>query len=218
MDDLTKQYGGLLQESLGAVSQAAKDSGHNPNELKTMLVQATAGKAKCVKKMMPCQEYFKANGSKTVSDTCCEPLRLLVTDEMACLCGVFKNEGFLKSVNITLDNVVKVAKSCDADFDLSECDDISPSPAPAMSDGLTEPTTEGPSVEGPTSESPSVESPSDVSPTLESPPLDIPSIEESSPAPAPAKAANGSGGVRMYNLEKSSLIVLVFTIVFLAFF
>ncbi|XP_065848663.1 non-specific lipid transfer protein GPI-anchored 3-like [Euphorbia lathyris] len=208
VDALTQQYGGLISQSLGAVTDAAKKSGDGGSGgLQNLIQTAASGKAKCVKQLLPCQQYFKSSKTNTdVPESCCEPLKAVVEDDIDCLCGVVKSAELLKTINVTLDDAFNVAKTCGSDPDISVCDDNSPSPAPGPAmelDPLTEPKSTGPALDSPALESPALASP----------------VTANSPAPSAATtAADESGGLRMYSMEKSNIIVFVLTFMLIAFF
>ncbi|KAL7114587.1 hypothetical protein ACP275_04G129900 [Erythranthe tilingii] len=81
--------------------------------------QVAAGSLDCVQKLMPCQPYLK--GSSPPPPGCCLPLRDIIAKDSKCLCAVFTNSALLKSLNITQNDGLNLAKSCGANADTSLC-------------------------------------------------------------------------------------------------
>lgn len=72
----------------------------------------------CVQKLLPCEPYLH---SSSPPPTCCLPLKEMVVNETQCLCGVITNPEILKSLNVTKDDAITLAKNCGANPDLSLC-------------------------------------------------------------------------------------------------
>ncbi|XP_030521525.2 non-specific lipid transfer protein GPI-anchored 9-like [Rhodamnia argentea] len=86
----------------------------------------------CMQKLIPCQAYL--TGSSAPPDSCCGPLKELVTGESQCLCQVFNNPDALTSLGITQAGALALAKTCGADADISVCNKgaaTSPTSSPA---------------------------------------------------------------------------------------
>jgi hypothetical protein len=73
----------------------------------------------CLQKLLPCQAYLKA--PSTPPSACCLPLKEMVSDDPKCLCDVFDNPDLLKSLNVTKDDAMKLAKACAVNADVSVC-------------------------------------------------------------------------------------------------
>ncbi|XP_030460090.2 non-specific lipid transfer protein GPI-anchored 9-like [Syzygium oleosum] len=73
----------------------------------------------CMQKLIPCQAYLK--GLSAPPDSCCGPLKELVTGDSQCLCQVFNKPDTLKSLGITQAGALALAKTCGADVDVSVC-------------------------------------------------------------------------------------------------
>ncbi|XP_011084068.1 lipid transfer-like protein VAS [Sesamum indicum] len=73
----------------------------------------------CIQKLMPCQAFLK--GSSSPATSCCVPLKEIMADDGQCLCAVFEDETILKSLNVTQDDFLGLAKSCGANADTSIC-------------------------------------------------------------------------------------------------
>ncbi|KAI8013898.1 Uncharacterized protein LOK49_LG05G01989 [Camellia lanceoleosa] len=85
----------------------------------------------CIQKLLPCQPYLQKPLSPP--DTCCEPLKEMISGDSACLCGIFDNADLLKKFNITQDVALKLPKACGANADVSVCktESSAPSVSPA---------------------------------------------------------------------------------------
>lgn len=64
----------------------------------------------CIQELLPCQPYLLAPLNPPA--TCCMPLRDIITDEKECICKVFKNPEIMKSLNVTLEQALKLPKAC----------------------------------------------------------------------------------------------------------
>ncbi|XP_059455717.1 non-specific lipid transfer protein GPI-anchored 9-like [Corylus avellana] len=73
----------------------------------------------CLQKLLPCQAYLKPPSSPPTA--CCLPLKEMVSDDPKCLCDVFDNPDILKSLNVTKDDAMKLAKACAVNADISVC-------------------------------------------------------------------------------------------------
>ncbi|KAF5734037.1 protein YLS3 [Tripterygium wilfordii] len=73
----------------------------------------------CIKKLMPCEPYL--GKPTTPPASCCVPMKEMVKDEKQCLCDVFNNAAFLKSLNITQEIALQLPKACGAPVDISVC-------------------------------------------------------------------------------------------------
>lgn len=75
----------------------------------------------CMETLIPCQSALQASSSPPPS-TCCTPLKKMVeTSDKKCVCGIFGNVPFLKTINVTQEEALKVPKNCGAEVDLSAC-------------------------------------------------------------------------------------------------
>ncbi|KAM7471072.1 hypothetical protein LguiA_009255 [Lonicera macranthoides] len=86
----------------------------------------------CIQKLLPCQPYLLAPTNPPA--TCCLPLREIITNEKECICSVFKNPEIMKSLNVTLEQALKLPKACainNADASLCNNNATAPTGSPA---------------------------------------------------------------------------------------
>ncbi|ONK71641.1 uncharacterized protein A4U43_C04F10820 [Asparagus officinalis] len=95
-----------------------------------LLVSGSAQKIpECVTKLVPCAAYLN---STQPPESCCKPLKDELTNDLPCLCSIFKDEKFLKSFNIDLNSVLQLPKNCGVlSFSINSSCSISPAGAPA---------------------------------------------------------------------------------------
>ncbi|OWM82983.1 lipid transfer-like protein VAS [Punica granatum] len=72
----------------------------------------------CLQKLLPCKNYVK---SPSPPSSCCDPLKSMISTDTQCLCKVFNDPESLKSLSITQDDALGLAKSCGANPDVSVC-------------------------------------------------------------------------------------------------
>ncbi|OVA09354.1 Bifunctional inhibitor/plant lipid transfer protein/seed storage helical domain [Macleaya cordata] len=77
------------------------------------------GGMECAQKLLPCQAYLKPPSSPP--DTCCVPLKQMITDDVKCLCGIFNNQDLLKTFHVTQEEALKLLGECGAKADISQC-------------------------------------------------------------------------------------------------
>lgn len=75
----------------------------------------------CIQKLMPCQAYLKRSTSPAPTPACCVPLKDMAATDAHCLCAVFNNQAILKSLNVTQEDALSLAKTCGANADISVC-------------------------------------------------------------------------------------------------
>jgi hypothetical protein len=71
-----------------------------------------ANSTQCLLKLFPCQAYLKPPSTPLL--VCCVPLKEMVSDDPKCLYNMFNNPDLLKSLNVTKDDVMKLANACNA--------------------------------------------------------------------------------------------------------
>lgn len=72
----------------------------------------------CLQKLLPCKDYLK---SPSPPSSCCDPLKGIISTDTQCLCKVFNDPESLKSLGITQDDALGLAKTCGANPDVSAC-------------------------------------------------------------------------------------------------
>ena len=73
----------------------------------------------CIHKLLLCEAYLKGPVSPPAG--CCVPLREMGNNDVPCLCDVFNNQPFLKTLNITQAEALNLAQTCGANTDTSLC-------------------------------------------------------------------------------------------------
>nr|GMD37425.1 protein YLS3-like isoform X2 [Ipomoea batatas] len=110
-------------------------------------VGGNGGPMACMGKLGPCEKFLSEPSSEP-SPECCTPMKEVVTKEKVCLCTLFKNAELLKSVNMTQDNALGIAKKCGADADPSICKDVAIPPSANLAAQSQSSTTNTPSGSG----------------------------------------------------------------------
>ncbi|KAM7525621.1 hypothetical protein LguiA_015523 [Lonicera macranthoides] len=86
--------------------------------------QATAS---CAQNLVPCAPYL--NSTARPPNTCCDPLRETVKNDLVCLCNLYQTPGFLESLGVNLTQALGLSSNCGIPGDLSACR-ASSAPAP----------------------------------------------------------------------------------------
>ncbi|XP_010934068.1 non-specific lipid transfer protein GPI-anchored 7 [Elaeis guineensis] len=73
----------------------------------------------CAANLSQCAQYI--NNSTKPSESCCEPLRDAVKNQLACLCALYKDSNILKFLNITVDKALQLSSRCGVNSTLSAC-------------------------------------------------------------------------------------------------
>ncbi|KAL2463003.1 AAI domain-containing protein [Forsythia ovata] len=76
---------------------------------------------RCVQKLLPCQPYLKSSSSPPPPASCCAPLKDIIADDKKCLCAVFNNPAIMKTLNVTQDDALNLARTCGSKADASIC-------------------------------------------------------------------------------------------------
>ncbi|KAK9668269.1 hypothetical protein RND81_13G046400 [Saponaria officinalis] len=92
----------------------------------------------CAAQLTGCISYL--NATTTPPESCCGPLKDAVTNQKACLCGLYDNPALMKGINITqalnLPVICKIhSDSSPADF----CKGVTPSKSPSSSNSTSTP-------------------------------------------------------------------------------
>ncbi|WOG88433.1 hypothetical protein DCAR_0207668 [Daucus carota subsp. sativus] len=83
----------------------------------------------CVTNLVGCVDYL--NTTTTPPATCCVPLKEAITDQLPCLCNVYNDPAFLKSLGINVTQAIELPARCGIAFSISECSG-SPAPSPFL--------------------------------------------------------------------------------------
>ncbi|XP_047946092.1 non-specific lipid transfer protein GPI-anchored 3-like [Salvia hispanica] len=81
----------------------------------------------CIHKLLLCEAYLKGPVSPPAG--CCVPLREMGNNDVPCLCDVFNNQPFLKTLNITQAEALNLAQTCGANTDTSLCSQEAAAPS-----------------------------------------------------------------------------------------
>lgn len=85
----------------------------------------------CMEKILPCQPYLTP-GPVPPPANCCTPIKELITNDTKCICDTFNNPLVRGSLNVSIEDVMKLPKACNETFDLGVCNktgnSIPPSP------------------------------------------------------------------------------------------
>ncbi|KAK2979686.1 hypothetical protein RJ640_027266 [Escallonia rubra] len=76
----------------------------------------------CASKLVPCANYMNSTNPPS---SCCDPLREAVTNELPCLCNLYKS-GFLESLGINVTQALNLSATCKIPGDLSACTATAP--------------------------------------------------------------------------------------------
>ncbi|KAK8323719.1 hypothetical protein V6Z11_A12G255600 [Gossypium hirsutum] len=94
------------------------------------MTTVTDGQATCAQKLVPCPPYLN-NSTAKPQNSCCNPIREVVANELPCLCNLYKDPTLLTSFNVTVAEALRISRECGITTDLSACSVTSPSSAPA---------------------------------------------------------------------------------------
>ncbi|PPR83785.1 hypothetical protein GOBAR_AA36927 [Gossypium barbadense] len=96
------------------------------------MTTVTDGQATCAQKLVPCPPYLN-NSTAKPQNSCCNPIREVVANELPCLCNLYKDPTLLTSFNVTVAEALRISRECGITTDLSACSATvtSPSSAPA---------------------------------------------------------------------------------------
>ncbi|XP_021901939.1 lipid transfer-like protein VAS isoform X2 [Carica papaya] len=95
---------------------------------------AEAQTATCASKLVPCADFL--NSTTKPPDTCCDPLKEAVANDLVCLCNLFNDPSFFSTFNVTVDEALRLAKNCGVTSDLSSCNAPSQTPSSVSPPGL----------------------------------------------------------------------------------
>ncbi|XP_058085853.1 non-specific lipid transfer protein GPI-anchored 9 isoform X4 [Magnolia sinica] len=72
----------------------------------------------CAAKLLPCVQYLN---STTPSETCCSSIRDAIQNDLECLCNLFNNPDFFKSLNINITQALQLPQHCGITADAKLC-------------------------------------------------------------------------------------------------
>ena len=83
------------------------------------------GSFTCMEKLMPCKPYL-VPGPNPPPANCCTPLTDLLVNDTKCICDTFNNDLVRGSLNVSMEDIMKLPKACNQTFDLAVCNSTSP--------------------------------------------------------------------------------------------
>ncbi|WOG96475.1 hypothetical protein DCAR_0415810 [Daucus carota subsp. sativus] len=91
----------------------------------------------CMEKLLPCQPFL-VPGPAPPPANCCIPLKQLITNDTKCICDTFNNPLVRGSLNVSMDDIMKLPKACNETFDIAVCN--ATGPAASVEDAKTQST------------------------------------------------------------------------------
>ncbi|XP_071698125.1 non-specific lipid transfer protein GPI-anchored 7-like [Rutidosis leptorrhynchoides] len=73
----------------------------------------------CASKLIPCAEYL--NATTKPPNSCCDPIKEAVANDLQCLCNLYQNPSFLSGLGINVDQALRLPRLCDISSDVSAC-------------------------------------------------------------------------------------------------
>lgn len=74
----------------------------------------------CMEKILPCQPYLTP-GPVPPPANCCIPIKELIANDTKCICDTFNNPLVRGSLNVSIDDIMKLPKACNETFDIGVC-------------------------------------------------------------------------------------------------
>ncbi|KQK17238.1 lipid transfer-like protein VAS [Brachypodium distachyon] len=90
----------------------------------------TAGTPACASKLVACGPYMNGTDAEKPPDTCCDPLKEAVKNELPCLCALYAMPEIFKAFNIKLSDALRLSKRCGVSDTTSSCPSTSPTRSP----------------------------------------------------------------------------------------
>ncbi|KAK4280678.1 hypothetical protein QN277_012269 [Acacia crassicarpa] len=75
----------------------------------------------CMQKLIPCKSFFNISVTEQPPESCCSPLKEMVSDDFECLCRFYKDPQILKSLNVSRHDALHLPKACHIRLRLSKC-------------------------------------------------------------------------------------------------
>jgi hypothetical protein len=79
----------------------------------------------CAAKLSSCAAYLNTTG--TPPDTCCDPIKEAVKNELKCLCGLYSSPEIFKAFNINVTQALGLSKRCGLSDTTEACKSNCPS-------------------------------------------------------------------------------------------
>merc|ERR1719499_980621 len=74
-----------------------------------------------MQKLIPCKSYLNVSATEQPPESCCSPLKEMVSDDFECLCRFYKDPQILQSLNVTRHDALQLPKACHVRLRLSKC-------------------------------------------------------------------------------------------------
>ncbi|KAJ6801602.1 lipid transfer-like protein VAS isoform X1 [Iris pallida] len=82
----------------------------------------------CVSKLTPCAQFLNVT---TPPDSCCGPLKEALTNELSCMCKIYRDSDLLKAFHIDLNAALQLPVRCGMPSSTTEaCKSTAGAPAP----------------------------------------------------------------------------------------
>ncbi|KAK9079608.1 hypothetical protein SSX86_001281 [Deinandra increscens subsp. villosa] len=73
----------------------------------------------CAAKLIPCAEYL--NATTTPPNSCCDPIKEAVANDLQCLCSLYENPSFLSGIGINVQQALNLPRLCGISSDTTAC-------------------------------------------------------------------------------------------------
>ncbi|KAM0045592.1 putative plant non-specific lipid-transfer protein/Par allergen [Helianthus debilis subsp. tardiflorus] len=90
--------------------------------LLVMVVSISTAQAQtqtCASKLVPCAQYL--NSTTTPPNSCCDPIKEAVANDLECLCGLYENPSFLTNLGIDVQQALRLPRLCGISSDTTAC-------------------------------------------------------------------------------------------------
>ncbi|KAJ6705723.1 BIFUNCTIONAL INHIBITOR/LIPID-TRANSFER PROTEIN/SEED STORAGE 2S ALBUMIN SUPERFAMILY PROTEIN-RELATED [Salix purpurea] len=89
------------------------------------LTKAQNSSTSCATKLISCSPYLAT--TTTPPDSCCNPIKEAVKNELPCLCTIYNDPKLLPSFGVNVSQAVLLSKRCGVPSDLTSCNGITDS-------------------------------------------------------------------------------------------
>ncbi|KAB5564394.1 hypothetical protein DKX38_004448 [Salix brachista] len=91
------------------------------------LTKAQDSSTSCATKLLPCQAFLAT--TTTPPDSCCNPIKEAVTNELPCLCKIYNDPNLLPALVVNVTQAVLLSTRCGVPSNLTNCNVSAPTPA-----------------------------------------------------------------------------------------
>ncbi|KAI3792354.1 hypothetical protein L2E82_06231 [Cichorium intybus] len=82
-------------------------------------VSTAQAQADCASKLVPCAQYL--NATTKPPNSCCQPIKDAVANDLQCLCNLYENPSFLTSIGINVTQALGLPRLCGIPADINGC-------------------------------------------------------------------------------------------------